>query len=59
MRGEDGAITIIHSKEEVTQGDPLAMVVYGVGMLPLTHLLRRQTDELMQLWYADDAAAGG
>ena len=59
MRGEDGAITILHSKEGVTQGDPLAMVVYGVGMLPLTHSLRRQTEELMQLWYADDAAAGG
>ena len=59
MRGEDGDITMLHSKEGVTQGDPLAMVVYGVGMLPLTHILRRQTEEMMQLWYADDAAAGG
>ena len=59
MRGEDGNITILHSTEGVTQGDSLAMVVYGVGMLPLNPLLQRQTYELMQLWYADDAAAGG
>ena len=49
MRGEDGVITILHSKEGVTQGDPLAMVVYVVGMLPLHHLLLRQAEELIQL----------
>ena len=59
MRGEDGDIIMLHSREGVTQCDPLAMVVYGVGILPLTHLLQRQSDELMQLWYADDAGSGG
>ena len=59
MRGEDGAITILHKKEGVTLGDNLAMVVYVVDMLPLIHLLQRQTDELIQLWYVDDATAGG
>ena len=59
MRGEDSAITILYSKEGVTQCDLLAMVVYGVDMVPLTHLLQRQIAELMQIWYVDGAAAGG
>ena len=28
-------LTIIHSWEGVTQGDPLAMVVYGLSLLPM------------------------
>ena len=59
LRGEDGAIIILYSKEGVTQGDPLAMIVYGVGMLPLTRYLKMKIRELLHLWYADDAAAGG
>ena len=35
------------------------MIVYGVGMLPLTRLLKTEVSELLQPWYADDAAAGG
>ena len=42
LRGEDGATIVLHSKEEVTQCDPLAMIVYGVGMLPLTRYLKKQ-----------------
>ena len=59
MRGENGEIIILFSKEGVTQGDPLAMIVYGVSMLPLTRLLKTEFEELLQPWYADDAAAGG
>ena len=59
LRGEDGATIVLHSKEGVTQGDPLAMIVYGVGMLPLTRYLKMQIKELLQPWYADDVAAGG
>jgi len=53
-----GSATLLHSKEGVTQGDPLFMFMYGVGTLPLIWSLHNPTC-WMQLWYADDASAGG
>ena len=50
---------ILLSKEGVTQGDPLAMALYGVALLPLAELLRVNSPEVMQPWYADDAAMMG
>ena len=44
------------SKEGVTQGDPLAMALYGVALLPLAEILRKEFPSVMQPWYADDAA---
>ena len=41
IRGEAGEIDILFSKEGATQGDPLSMIIYGVGMLPLTRSLKR------------------
>ena len=32
--------TIIHSREGVTQGYPLAMVAYGIGIIPLIKRLK-------------------
>ena len=48
-----------HSKEGVTQGDPLAMIAYGIGVLPLIQDLRRSHPRVTQPWYAYDAGAGG
>ena len=31
----DGSGHFLHSKEDVTQGDPLAMIAYGSRVLPL------------------------
>ena len=50
---------IILSKEGVTQGCPLAMILYGVALLPLSEVLRRKMPEAVQPWYADDAAMAG
>ena len=60
VRSEDGDIAaILYSKEGCTQGDPLAMIVYGVGMLPLVEKLEEEIPDIVQPWYADDAGAAG
>ena len=47
----------IYSQEGTTQGDPLAMAMYAIAITPLINILERES--LKQIWYADDAAAGG
>ena len=37
----DGSGHFLHSKEGVTQGDPIAMITYGIGVLPLIRDLKR------------------
>ena len=44
------------SQEGTTQGDPLAMSMYALGILPLLKKLQHITN---QVWFADDASAGG
>ena len=38
------------------QGDPLAMPMYAIGIIPV---IRQMMGMARQVWYADDAAAGG
>ena len=47
------------SREGVTQGDPLAMALYGVALLPLAEHLRAEHPDVLQPWYADDNAMQG
>ena len=55
----NGIDSFLHSKEGVTQGDPLEMIVYGFGILPLINKLKRDILDVTQTWYADDARALG
>eukprot|EP00978_Attheya_sp_CCMP212_P026640 scaffold88094_cov52-Attheya_sp.AAC.2 len=48
-----------HSKEGVTQGDPLFMCIYGMGLLPLIWKLKSEIEHISQSWDADDTSAGG
>lgn len=49
----------LYSKTGVTQGDPLAMILYGLGLLPLIKKLKGSFADLKHLWFADDGQAGG
>lgn len=57
-RMEDGfsLCDTLLSMEGVTQGDPLAMALYGLALVPLVTFLRRAAPSVIQPWYADDAA---
>ena len=45
------------SQEGTTQGDPMAMAIYAIGILPLIHHLADES--IKQCWFADDASVGG
>ena len=47
------------SKERVNQRYPLAMITYGLGILPLIQDLRTAHPRVTKPWYANDAGAGG
>jgi len=50
-------VNFILSQEGTTQGDPLAMPMYALGIVPLIQKLAGI--DVSQMWYADDASAGG
>ena len=51
-------VTIL-SREGVTQGEPLSMVLYGITLVPLAEELRAADPGLLSPFYADDAAFDG
>lgn len=60
VQSERGTVTTLFSRESVTQGNPLAIVGYGIGILvPLIHHLTVEFPEVKQTWYANNAGAGG
>ena len=51
-------VTIL-SREGVTQGDPLSMVLYRITLAPLAEELQAADPGLLSPFYADDAAFDG
>ena len=51
--------SFMHSKEGVTQGDPLAMIAYRISILPLIKNLKQEIPDVTLPWYADDTGALG
>ena len=49
--------SIIKSQEGTTQGDPLAMAIYGIAILPL--IKRVMSNDVTQKWFADDGNGAG
>eukprot|EP00978_Attheya_sp_CCMP212_P002012 scaffold4137_cov26-Attheya_sp.AAC.2 len=51
-RSQNGtALLFIFSMEGATQGDPLAMFIYGMGLLPLIRRLKSEVDDVSQPWH--------
>ena len=55
--GETRQLLLI--KEGVTQGEPLAMIVYGIGVLQIIQELKAEHPLVTKLWYVGDAGEGG
>ena len=49
----------MNSKEGVTQGDPLVIFSYGIGVVPLIIELQDAHPRVTQAWYADDVGVEG
>ena len=41
----------------MTQGGPIEMIAYGIGILPLIKNLKQEIPDITQPWYADDTGA--
>ena len=60
VRTDDGyAGHWLWSLEGLNQGNPLAMILYGIRILPLTLQLKAAVSTCLQPWYTDIAAVGG
>ena len=49
----------LSSEEGTTQGDPLAMPMYALAVVPLICQLKVKVPDASHVWYADNAAAAG
>ena len=57
LRGPVGSEPeILLSREGVTQGCPLGMILYGIALLPLAEDLCQHSPDVVQPWYVDDNA---
>ncbi len=60
VRSEPGKpALVIHSKEGITQGDCLAMSLFGVALMPLASKMGEAIPEALQPWYCNDAGMAG
>ena len=59
LQNGNGTESIIHSREGATQGDPIAMIAYGIGIIPPIKMIKREIPDVTQPWYADDNGALG
>ena len=59
LRNGNGKVRFMHSGEGVPQRNPLAMIAYGIGILPVIKNLKRELPSVTTPWYADIAGALG
>ncbi|XP_028416582.1 uncharacterized protein LOC114540659 [Dendronephthya gigantea] len=51
--------TELLSSERTTQGDPLAMPVYAIGIIPLLQVIKPDNDSVKHVAFADDLSGAG
>ena len=51
----NGTASFLHSKVGMTQGYPLSINAYRIGILPLIKNIKQEIPDFPQPWYADDA----
>ena len=56
---EDRSGHFFHIKEGVTPGDPLSMITYGIGFLPLIRDILDAPPRVTKPWYTDESGTGG
>ena len=59
IHGSTHELQSLPSQTGVAQGCPLAMIVYGLTLLPIIRDLRQSFPRLLHIWYADDSNAAG
>ena len=50
---------VLKSAEGTTQGDPMAMAMYAIGITPLIQQMMGHVNSTKQVWYADDCTTAG
>ena len=55
LQNGNSTASFLHSKEGMMHNYPLAMIVYGVGILPLIKNLKMEIPYVTHPWYADNA----
>ena len=56
IRRPEMVFSFIRSREEVTQGEPLLVVLYRLPLLPFSESIQEEEPEVLQSWYKDYAA---
>eukprot|EP00956_Cyclotella_meneghiniana_P019732 scaffold34249_cov24-Cyclotella_meneghiniana.AAC.2 len=57
--GDAEAAYWLEGQEGLSQGDPLAMLLYGIALMPLAERMQDAVPGALQPWFADDSAIAG
>lgn len=55
----NGKAQVLASREGVTQGDPVSMLLYGIALVPLIQSLKIKHQRIIQAWFLDNATMVG
>ena len=59
LRVKNETATFLHCREGVTQGEPLYMIAYGIGTLPLIKNPKAEFPDVTKPWYDGNAGELG